>query len=528
VPSWSSTANWVGGTAPSGKVATLTFPALTSSECTAIPRTAECYESKNDLTGLEAEALSIDDGVEYFISGNGISLGAGGLTAAPSANDCAEFCSPTIALPMTLAASQTWTITAGIHAFQLSVGSVTGTTSNLNVNFSPEPFLSLNGPVEVGTFTASGHGFIGLFGSLNGTDGKPVGLSGGAGLFVPFGGSTIGPLTATEANVSVGQGFAPDATLAVNGGVTLSSSTGFLTYIDHAGTTPGTDYSQVSASEAVNLGGAHLTLALGAEEVAGEFPCAKLKRGDVDTLITTTGSLTGTFAGIPDEAVVPFSFCAGEGSGENLGSVRINYTAHAVTATILETADEKQKAEEAAAKKAAEEAAAKKKAEEEAAAKKKAEEAAAKKAAEEAAARKAAEEAAAKKAAEEAAAKKKAEEAAKAVCSVSLQSSTLAVRGNKAAVKLAASGIATCTGKLTLIVKVKGKNKHAKKKTIGTATFSVTGGKAVIVRINLSGPGRALLKGAHGHLSGTLTILKASPNPATTQTQGVRLAKAKK
>ena len=56
----------------------LTFPEL--SGCTA-PKA--CYSSENDLEELSAEELHIDDGDNYIIKGEELSLGSGGLTASP-------------------------------------------------------------------------------------------------------------------------------------------------------------------------------------------------------------------------------------------------------------------------------------------------------------------------------------------------------------------------------------------------------------------------------------------------------------
>ena len=49
----------------------------------------------------------------------------------------------------------------------------------------------------------------------------------------------------------------------------------------------------------------------------------------MDTLITTTGALTGIFTGVPDGTVLPLTRSSSEPP-----TVRINYTAHAVTATV--------------------------------------------------------------------------------------------------------------------------------------------------------------------------------------------------
>ena len=67
----------------------------------------------------------------------------------------------------------------------------------------------------------------------------------------------------------------------------------------------------------------------------------------------------------------------------------------------------------------------------------------------------------------------------------------------------------------------------AKTETIGSATFSIPAGKTVSVRFALDGTGRALLSAAHGLLSATLAILKSSPTPSATQTDGVHLVQQK-
>ena len=332
---WSDGTNWE-GSAPSGTVSTLTFPALTSGACTGEPPTATCYESHNDVNGLNVNALAIDDGVGYFIEGNEIILGSGGITASPSAND--YFGSPELGLPITLSAAQTWSIKSGAEAQELIVnGNVSsGTPDTLNVSFSGTsgfPFLDLyESNAEVGAVLVKGKGGVVVGKSLNGTDGNSVSLSEGAQLYSLFGrDTTIGPLTTTEDNgVFVGQIFEGGAgTLAVNGGVTFDSTSGLGVDINQPGTVAGVDFSQLSAAGAVNLGSAHLSLGDG--EFGRENSCEALTPGDVDTLVTTTGSLTGTFSGIPNETTVPVE-CFGNGTSP---TARINYTAHTVTATIL-------------------------------------------------------------------------------------------------------------------------------------------------------------------------------------------------
>jgi hypothetical protein len=337
---WSDATNW-GGTAPSGSVGTLTFPALTSAACTANPPTDTCYHSNNDLTGLSATGISI--GARYFISGNGITLGSGGITNAGVGS---------LELPVTLSANQTWSIMSGALEFS---GNVTGSTDTVTVDFHGNTTLDLSGNAEVGAVTATGspygtiilspvfsenNGTIIVAGpaSLNATDGNPVTITGGPVLFAESP-SEVGPLTVEDgSSIQVGTGIsgAPAGTLAVDGGLTLNSGTsgmeasGMEMFIDQAGTTPSTDYSQVTASGTVNLAGAELALETGFN-TTGHPSCPTLHVGDVDTLITTSGSLTGTFGGVPNGTTIPLLGCY----GSTAPRVEINYTANAVTATVV-------------------------------------------------------------------------------------------------------------------------------------------------------------------------------------------------
>ncbi len=125
----------------------------------------------------------------------------------------------------------------------------------------------------------------------------------------------------------------------------------------------------------------------------------------------------------------------------------------------------------------------------------------------------------------------KEETKAPATGSTSLDGSTISVqRNHEALIKLTCTGTATCSGRLTIMVKRttgKGKKRHTKTQTIGTATFSIAAGKSETVKLTLNGTGRALLNAAHGRLSATLAILKSSPSPSKTQTENVHLAQQK-
>jgi hypothetical protein len=333
-PGWSNSNNWAGASAPSGAVGTLTFTILASAACTASPPTATCYTSSNDVTGLSVDALSIDDGApissSYQITGNAITLGGGGLTAGTSATTMG---SAALRLPITLSASQTWSVDGNNNNSQLGLyGDVTGPTGNtLNISLTRQTFLGLNGnDVEVGpvAITSGGSSSPGTLaignGKLNATDGSPVSLT-NAGLF-SSGSSMVGPLTSTRGNIQVGEGGTPAGTLALSGALTLDGASAVSMFIDGSGTSAGSDYSQISASGTVDLANARLSL-IGNTNTG---TCPSLTVGDTDTLVTTTGRLTGRFAGTPDGTIVQLLCSPAPAPKE-----RINYTGQTVTATVV-------------------------------------------------------------------------------------------------------------------------------------------------------------------------------------------------
>jgi hypothetical protein len=67
---WSEAQDWEGGVAPTGAVGTLTFPKLTSLACEDERPYHPCYYSKNNVSGLSAESVRIDDGEDYVIWGD--------------------------------------------------------------------------------------------------------------------------------------------------------------------------------------------------------------------------------------------------------------------------------------------------------------------------------------------------------------------------------------------------------------------------------------------------------------------------
>jgi ribosomal protein S6E (S10) len=106
---------------------------------------------------------------------------------------------------------------------------------------------------------------------------------------------------------------------------------------------------------------------------------------------------------------------------------------------------------------------------------------------------------------------------------VSLAGTGIAVQSDgMALVTLGCKGGESCGGKLTLSAQAKSKKKRAI--TLGTAGFSIAAGKTATVKVKLNVAGRGLLKAVHGRLAAHLTILKLTPVPEHTQITSVRLS----
>jgi hypothetical protein len=336
---WSNAANWEGGPVPSGSVGTLTFATLTSGACTAKPATATCYTSENDVSGLSAAELSVAiGGNTYIIYGKPITLGAGGLKATTSSVSGGSSC---IEMPISLSSSQTWSVDGNEKFGELKVAELKG-SSSWNVQLSHGGQLHFAGcnptkaEVEVGPVKVTGtnpsaqpyqNGNIELpAGNLNSSNGNPVEIVDAA---LSYGGGegsatrSVGPLSVAGGEIDVGGfGLVPAGAIAVAGSVTLDSATRVGLSINGTGTTAGSDYAQISATGAIKLESAALRL-----QTAGE--CHSLKVGDVYMLVTTPGTLTGTFAGVPDGTTVSVGCFGGTPP-----TVKINYTEHTVTATV--------------------------------------------------------------------------------------------------------------------------------------------------------------------------------------------------
>lgn len=315
---WSDASDWVLG-APSGTVGALRFPTLAPGSC------AACYASNNDVTGLTAGALSIDDGAPYLIGGNALTLGGGGITADTTNVDNGQN-SPTLGLPLTLAAPQTWSISDAGGSSNFSgltiAADVSGAASALKMDLSHTAELNLRAAdVEVGPVTITGPGTLpGLSADpngsvsldaasrLNATDGNPVDVI----RATLAGDGTVGPLTVTGGRIDP---F--DGALRVAGAITLDSASEVQLEIEGPGVTDGS----LSATGTIDLAGASLRL--------GSADC---RPGQAHTLITTTGSLVGKFAGLPGTTTVPVVAPAACPAQDK---VTVSYTPHSVIVTTL-------------------------------------------------------------------------------------------------------------------------------------------------------------------------------------------------
>ncbi len=344
-PNWSVANNWKGGMAPNGTVGTLTFPDLAHSsayeECP-----PQCYQSNNDIPGLEVNQLAFTTAhnAQYFIEGDALTLGAGGLTASSTSGDPYGGGYARLSLPITLGAPQVWSIAGDNYASGISLGThkVEGSADALAIHLSSLGALQIQeGDIEAGPITITGanssfsgteasrNGEVTLGGaeevskltagdkwaihvanassssSLNATDKNAVNLAHAS--LSSFNGD-IGPLTSTGGLVNI------EEALTVAGGVTLDSASELELRLG----------SQITATGNVNLGNAKLSLVPPA--------CGSPPPGEVYMLISTSGSVAGTFDGIPNGGTVEQrdGYC-----GNEYAVLRINYTAHAVIATVV-------------------------------------------------------------------------------------------------------------------------------------------------------------------------------------------------
>jgi len=321
---WSDPTNW-SAAPPAGSTGTLSFPTLGT--C------GTCYTSHNDLSGVSATSLVLgNSSSKYQITGNTFTVGAGGISDAPGGST-----GDIIKAPVALSASQTWVVGPVDDYNNLTLlGGVTGGGTAVTMSIH-DGDLFVDSDMEAGPVTKDGPGGLHIGGapgtnepgSINGNDGQAVTVN--AGSLVANPSSKTGPLNVTGASLLL-VGTNPNnngtTTLHVNGSATLGPSITTSTFINNNGSSPGTDFSQLSAAGKIALGG---TLVLGQGPSNNTGPCVTLKPGDVATLVTTSGTLSGRFANAAEGATLTMASSC-EGTPPQL---QIQYTASSVTATVV-------------------------------------------------------------------------------------------------------------------------------------------------------------------------------------------------
>ena len=318
-PNWSNTSNWSPAASPSGATS-LTFGALPPPCGDTINPT--CYVGTNDVSGVSVDSISIDDAETYDLTGDQVTLGAGGLTAAPSA---ATDGLPTFAAPLALAANQTWSINDGLF-----VGPIAGDGHSLSVRLVPATFgqfgtstLFLSGDAELSSFDATGDGAVEIVsgGRLN-ADGAPIVFGGQTELW-PLISTSIGPLSTVGGTTLLltGDLEVGPVTLTVLGTASIGSEVQVGLY-GSAGA------SDLVASRVRATGGGFL---LSLQGTGNHDVCSALSVGQSYVLVSSTQPIGGQFA--PNGATLQiYRDCNGP---HVVDEALISDTAHAVKATVI-------------------------------------------------------------------------------------------------------------------------------------------------------------------------------------------------
>jgi hypothetical protein len=381
---WSAPANWEGGSAPlAGEdIGTLSFPELTSTVCLDEPATHRCYVSYNDVSGLTAESVQIDDGDEYLIGGEELSIGSMGLSASPavsSTGGAVDF----IEAPLRLSASQKWSIVGrsggelGENGLLLA-GALNGSGSALTIELDDGPlFVMAGNDAEVGPVTIDGantddivaNGIVSFDGGdLDSSDEEPVDLNH---VFF-YGAGAVGHLNSNSADIAVASGESRGEGTLTAASATFDSASLVDFEITGSGSSAGTDYSHLVSSGAINLGRSLVGMVV--TPPAKGKSCPSLSVGQEFTFVSSTKGIEGEFGNAPESHEIPIQYA--KACEDRSQTIQIEYHESGGVQTvtgIVEAAKKKHEEEAAAEKKKHEEEAAaeKKKHEEEATAEKK-------------------------------------------------------------------------------------------------------------------------------------------------------------
>jgi hypothetical protein len=259
-PDWWEAANWQDSLAPSfpGPVA-LSFPRLEGAACTSSPPSDSCYDSYDNLGALAVESLSLADGNEYVLEGDPITLGSGGLVAAPAAGTSGP-AGDTIGLPIGLEGPQTWSVSGRTGGATGEVGialtnGVQGKNDPLTVDLSDGAIVYMLGDIETGPlwFARAGDGaesVVDFEGKLNSGNGEPVSVEHA----LLLGEGSVGPLQVNSGEIAPA-GRIETPSMSLDSGSTAT----FLL----EGVIGETVHSELISKGPVDLGGAKLNVEAG-------------------------------------------------------------------------------------------------------------------------------------------------------------------------------------------------------------------------------------------------------------------------
>ncbi|HLI24256.1 MAG TPA: hypothetical protein VKU91_04830, partial [Acidimicrobiales bacterium] len=248
---------------------------------------------------------------------------------------------PSVSLPITLTAAQTWKLNGADLGF---FGTISGNFA-LTMAISNQAQPSFFSSVGVTSLTVTGSDVIntGNFAGANGYVDMQQGSSLNAPLtvsrtyFSDYGSGSVGSLTTSGANVTVGVS-GPGGTLPVQGNLTLDARSvvtysGFLTP-----GTAGTNYPQITSSGTTNLGDAQL---------GDVYAQCNQTAGTAYTLVSASGGLTGEFyfdnyytgksGPIANGDIVQTQPAPGscQSAGATPPELQISYTSNSVVATVV-------------------------------------------------------------------------------------------------------------------------------------------------------------------------------------------------
>jgi hypothetical protein len=340
---WSVNDNW-GTTAPlAGDLNdALVFPAgLSTGDCRTTQNDA-CYFSQDDLTGYAVNSLTIDDASGYAIyaddANDPLTINAGGVNA----DTALDAINPSmVAIPITLGAAQTWTVNGGLDdaGWLTFTGNVTGPTHALAVALSNEGFLDFDSGSnnEVGNVTVTGadSGNQGAMADFNGDillgDGSELNSVNGHSVTIDdaaiIGDGTVGPLIVQGGRIAPGL---PTGDIAVNGTVSLDSASELDLAMNDTTTTAGSGYTQLTAGGIVFLGSS----TLGFDWNGASSACPTLAIGNVYTLVSSGGSISGTFANAANGADISLA-CTGSVDPQLAIHYNTASAPNTVTATVV-------------------------------------------------------------------------------------------------------------------------------------------------------------------------------------------------